>query len=572
MISKNLNNFLVLSLVLSFCAPLVTIAQGVRSSSSYGITSDSLNFAGGLSSSASYKTESTAGENGTGKIDSTNYGFHDAGYLQNFSFSADTIPPSQPTSLVANPLTTGSVELTWSGSTDNIAVTGYYIYRNGIRIQSVASFPFNYVDSGLIPNTLYSYNVSAFDFVGNESLWSATSSATTFPVSTTNSGGGQSAGQLPTIKTNGQNPIIYIVPTETGALVSFDTTTTLSGTQIFWGLDSNYSSGTLTESKLTDSHHFVIQGLKPQTKYFLKIILTAQSGRLNTYENIQFFTLSLPFVRLPSNVSKFNATPNITKIDLDWRMPKDPTLLGVRLVRSTKFYPTSPNDGQKIFEDYTAEVIENFVDTDVTPGVTYFYTLFTKDVSGNYSSGAISSGRILKPGEPIATTTPIENIPESSDVDRQIDSLMFKDFLFIQDGNSLNVSNDLVTINGEKNLTLALKAFHLPEVLKTIAVTLITTDEEQKSFTFILRPNKDRTRFESTIGSLGTTSIYRVKISVIDFKNQGLKKLKGTLYVKEMASSTPTSGDIKKYFIWLIILMILALLLLAIRKFKKHHV
>jgi len=381
---------------------------------------------------------------------------------------------------------------------------------------------------------------------------------------------GQSSAPLPTIKAVANNILVTIVPNDTGALVSFDTNSIVYA-QIFWGTDTNYGSGTLVEKVPTDSHHFIIQNLKPSTKYYLKIVLTSQLGRTNSYENIQFVTTSSSIVALPSNVTRFSATPNKTAITLDWKLPLDPTLVGVRIVRSTQFYPSTPKDGQVIFDDSTAQGVESFVDQNVSIGVTYFYTIFTKDIAGNFSSGAIDSARILKPGEPVATSTPLENIPESNDVDPQINKLTLNDFLFIQDGDSLPIKNDLVTINGEKNLTLALKSFHLPEVLKTVAVTLLTTDETPKSFTFILRPNADKTRFESTIGSLGTTSIYRLKISVIDYKNQGLRKLKGTLYVKNTAESY-ASATSAKYLWYLLGLIVLALLILALRQFKKKHV
>jgi hypothetical protein len=58
----------------------VTIAE-VRSSSSYQIQSDSINFGGGISSSSNYSMESTGGEIATGVSTSSNY-YLNAGYQQ----------------------------------------------------------------------------------------------------------------------------------------------------------------------------------------------------------------------------------------------------------------------------------------------------------------------------------------------------------------------------------------------------------------------------------------------------------------------------------------------------------
>lgn len=62
------------------CSIVVAQAQ-VRSSSNYQIQSDSINFAGGLSTSSNYSLESTGGEIATGPSDSASYRLR-AGYQQ----------------------------------------------------------------------------------------------------------------------------------------------------------------------------------------------------------------------------------------------------------------------------------------------------------------------------------------------------------------------------------------------------------------------------------------------------------------------------------------------------------
>jgi hypothetical protein len=71
------------SVVLTLLVVLsVTLAYGeVRSSSNYSLQSDSINFAGGLSTSSNYSLESTAGEIATGGSDSATYSLR-AGYQQ----------------------------------------------------------------------------------------------------------------------------------------------------------------------------------------------------------------------------------------------------------------------------------------------------------------------------------------------------------------------------------------------------------------------------------------------------------------------------------------------------------
>jgi len=81
---------------------------------------------------------------------------------------ADTEPPSTPT-LLRSEFSVATEEMTvaWHEANDNAWVAGYSIYRDGIYLQDVSDVSF--VDSNLSADTLYCYQVSAFDDSGNES-------------------------------------------------------------------------------------------------------------------------------------------------------------------------------------------------------------------------------------------------------------------------------------------------------------------------------------------------------------------------------------------------------------------
>jgi hypothetical protein len=90
----------------------------------------------------------------------------------------DTNPPSVPTNLAAIAISSSQINLSWTVSTDDTAVTGYRIYRNSTQIGTAAGN--NYNDSNnLSASTAYSYTVSAVDGAGNESAQSLAVSATT---------------------------------------------------------------------------------------------------------------------------------------------------------------------------------------------------------------------------------------------------------------------------------------------------------------------------------------------------------------------------------------------------------
>src|SRR5438046_2814009 len=65
----------------------------------------------------------------------------------------------------------------WSASTDNVAVTGYIVKRNGSQVAMPTAT--SYSDSGLSDATTYSFTVAARDAAGNVSARSAVVSVTT---------------------------------------------------------------------------------------------------------------------------------------------------------------------------------------------------------------------------------------------------------------------------------------------------------------------------------------------------------------------------------------------------------
>ena len=79
----------------------------------------------------------------------------------------DTEDPTIPADLTAVNISENQINLTWSVSSDNVAVAGYNIYRNGVKVGDVSAN--DYQNSNLMPETVYSYAVSAFDQAGNES-------------------------------------------------------------------------------------------------------------------------------------------------------------------------------------------------------------------------------------------------------------------------------------------------------------------------------------------------------------------------------------------------------------------
>jgi|GEM_PF-6513025 len=97
--------------------------------------------------------------------------------IVNDGLDIDTQAPTSPT-ISSTSKTETTVALSWSGATDNTAITGYKVFKEGVleaTLGNVSSYP----ATGLNANTNYSFTVSALDAAGNESVFSNAIAVTT---------------------------------------------------------------------------------------------------------------------------------------------------------------------------------------------------------------------------------------------------------------------------------------------------------------------------------------------------------------------------------------------------------
>jgi predicted outer membrane repeat protein len=104
----------------------------------------------------------------------------DIGAYEMIITTGDSEPPTVPTVLSASSVTAGSITLTWYHSRDEMRVTGYTVYRNGIPVGATgAARATTFTDTSVAPSTAYTYTVDAFDGSGNHSSPSSPLSVTT---------------------------------------------------------------------------------------------------------------------------------------------------------------------------------------------------------------------------------------------------------------------------------------------------------------------------------------------------------------------------------------------------------
>jgi chitodextrinase len=74
--------------------------------------------------------------------------------------------------LTAAAVSPSQISLSWTASTDDVGVTGYRVYRNGVLLLTLGAVT-SLQNTGLSPSTTYSYTVQAIDATGNASGQSA---------------------------------------------------------------------------------------------------------------------------------------------------------------------------------------------------------------------------------------------------------------------------------------------------------------------------------------------------------------------------------------------------------------
>ncbi len=90
---------------------------------------------------------------------------------------ADTTPPTAPSNLVASNFNSNSLTLSWTASTDNVAVTRYDVFKDGVLAGSATTNTMTL--SGLTASTTYGLSVKASDAAGGMSPASPTLQAST---------------------------------------------------------------------------------------------------------------------------------------------------------------------------------------------------------------------------------------------------------------------------------------------------------------------------------------------------------------------------------------------------------
>lgn len=264
------------------------------------------------------------------------------------------------------------------------------------------------------------------------------------------------------------------------------------------------------------------------------------------------------------NVSNFSAfyLKNEARAVLTWLNPSFAEFAAVRLVRQSSGVPAGPTDGLLIYDGGG----QTAFDATVAPGQIYFYAAFVRDTANNYSSGAVVSltvpappppppdddkgeektdekptgetpGDGESPGVTGGAVDPFAVFPEVVDPDPLIQKLALGDFVFFQPGERQRFfrGGEAVPVKSGKELSVLVNYNRLPEALKIIGLTIIDPKNPGRPRSFILRFNQDGTAYTAALGVLFKNGVYPFYLSIINFKNQTIKRLSGQLVVSGSA-------------------------------------
>lgn len=351
--------------------------------------------------------------------------------------------------------------------------------------------------------------------------------------------------------------------------------------EVSWGVTQDYRDGVLSETTYEREHVLTLTDLKKDTEYFVRILVRTERGTsLSVSRSVT--TLPAEDITAPSNVTKLRAVPDHATgdITLTWNNPKDPDFSYVRIVRSETFFPLSPDEGRVVYEGDA----ERFVDSVGTWGIPLYYSVYSRDVSGNYSSGVsvvtvlirfpaqdLDDPEVVIPEVP-TPTDPFEDVPVSDIESPEVEALKVTDFTFAQNGKSLRIWADSVEVDTVRDTDVSLGYEKVPEVLKTIALS-VRSPHTGEYVVYILRVNSEKTSYDTVMSALIDEGLYPSSITMLDYQNRKLTTLPLTF-------DAYSSGDTKTFIIGMLnarnliklitLILLMAAILLVWRKEEKN--
>ena len=296
--------------------------------------------------------------------------------VQTYTFPGsepDATPPTPPT-VQANVLSTSRIDVSWSGASDNVGVTGYQLYRTegtGTPLLLTEQTGTAFSDTTASPSTDYTYSVYALDAAGNRSTAGTASASTTgAPDGTAPS---QPGNLTATASSSSVVNLSWTASTDNIGVVGYNV----------------YRNGTLISQPITTpdpnpSTTYNDETAQPSTTYTYAVSAVDAAGNESTKASKSVTTpASQPTdTTAPSQPGSLTATAaSATQVNLTWTASTDNVgVTGYQITRNGAPTPI-----------VVSGTTTSYSDTGLTASTTYNYSVVAVDAAGNKSTAATAS-------------------------------------------------------------------------------------------------------------------------------------------------------------------------------------
>lgn len=494
----------------------------------------------------------------------------------------DTEAPTTPVITEATPLTVDQIDLRWSTSTDNFAVFGYVVFRDGVSIATTTQT--SYSDSGLSASTTYSYEVVAFDGVPNYSTSSVAVATSTLaiPVVVAPPTGSPQTGTVARVVMDSIN-----VTAEVTAAVINIRVRQPARIEVRLGETRSYEKGYFAGSIYRREHVVPINDLRPNATYYYEVVGYTPSGVQTVLQQGSFTTDNDAPPPSPVNVVNFTLALDGQGVQASWELPDTfPEDAHVRLVRSHLGFPMALDDGVVVYEGQ-GEVA--FDGSAFDSGGVAYYTAFVIDPGGSVSSGAValirktsdtslpgdydSSPLDTDSGEAVSidtSTTTFNQVPPDPNMPQ------IKDIFVSQGGTTYSFASSTITLASEELFFVSISADKISGAFKTIVATLDDPRGSGKNFSFLLRLNSEQTAYTATIAPVQVAGDSQLMVDIYDYDVRVVGSYRTQLVFTKARDTSSSTLEILLWrlqaFAWNLLLVVPFLTLAGLWfMFRRRH-
>ncbi len=363
--------------------------------------------------------------------------------------------------------------------------------------------------------------------------------------------------------TNVFTEMVRVEAFENYAVVTF-VTKLPSLVALSWGNFGKYEIGSLAESWYHNKFNIKLENLVPSKRYYYSLSLKDTLGKTLYFEG-DFFTADLVDRIAPPPPAEFRYALAKDSVFLRWINPTEPDLSVVRVVRSDIRYAKDPFSGKVVYEgagQYAA-------DTDVKEGVTYFYSIFSSDVSKNFSSPAVLQVKYIGQKDRATSTVitnkdwllvdenpyvfmansdgpmftgdnnPKPNVCSDSSVDSSLD---VSNIQFSQ--NNRTVENDGLNIIAEtmSPITINLASSNNSKLDGQTLVLCINGTMFNEKFGYLFKDDSTERKFNLVIPAFTSEGDYKFNLKMLKSDSLGVTVAKGIFSIKSLRDNDNT-GD-----------------------------